>query len=53
MSRNPIEVVPNPRIDTLVVDAASGLQRRRTEYTGTVWFGGRPSLSGRRSAGWP
>jgi hypothetical protein len=46
MSRNPIEVVPNPRIDTLVVDAASGLQRRRTEYTGTVWFAGRPSLSG-------
>lgn len=46
MSRNPIDVVPNARIDTLVVDAASGLQRRRTEYTGTVWFAGRASLSG-------
>ena len=41
-----IEVVPQPRIDTVVTDAASGSERRRTEYTGTVWFGGRPSLGG-------
>ena len=46
MSRNPIDIVPNSRIDTIVVDAATGLQRRRTEYTGTAWFGGRASLSG-------
>jgi hypothetical protein len=41
-----IEVVAQPRIDTLVTDAASGGQRRRTEYTGTVWFGGRPNIDG-------
>ena len=36
-----IEVVPQPRID-LLVDDVSGTRRRRTEYSGTVWFGGRP-----------
>jgi hypothetical protein len=41
-----IEVVAQPRIDTLVIDAASGSQRRRTEYTGTVWFGGRANVAG-------
>ncbi len=41
-----IEVVAQPRIDTVVTDAASGSQRRRTEYTGTVWFGGRPNIGG-------
>jgi len=40
-----IEVVPQPRIDTLVTDAATGMQRRHTEYTGTVWFGGRPQVT--------
>ncbi len=40
------EVLPQPRIDTLVTDAATGAQRRRTEYTGTVWFGGRPQVTG-------
>ncbi len=42
MADSMIEVRPGPRIDTLVTDATTGLQRRRTEYTGTVWFGGRP-----------
>jgi hypothetical protein len=41
-----IEVLPQPRIDTLVTDAATGAQRRRTEYAGTVWFGGRPQATG-------
>lgn len=45
MADSMIEVVPQPRIDTLVIDAATGLQRRRTEYTGTVWFGGRPQVT--------
>jgi hypothetical protein len=40
-----IEVLPQPRLDTLVTDAVTGMQRRRTEYTGTVWFGGRPQLT--------
>lgn len=39
-----IEVVPQPRVD-LLVDDASGSRRRHTEYTGVVWFGGRPQLS--------
>jgi hypothetical protein len=46
MAESMIQVVPQPRIDTLVTDAATGAQRRRTEYTGTVWFGGRPQLTG-------
>jgi len=41
-----IEILPQPRIDTLVTDAATGTQRRRTEYTGTAWFGGRPQVTG-------
>jgi hypothetical protein len=44
MSASLIEVLPQPRIDILVTDAATGVQRRRTEYTGTVWFGGRPQV---------
>jgi hypothetical protein len=43
---NPIAVEPQPRIDTLTTDAASGTQLRRTEYAGTVWFGGKPQLTG-------
>ncbi len=43
---NPIAVEPQPRIDTLTTDAASGTQLRRTEYTGTVWFGGKPQFTG-------
>ena len=46
MADSNIDVVPQPRIDTIVVDAATGAQRRRTEYTGTVWFAGRPGLGG-------
>lgn len=45
MTGSLIDVVPQPRIDTLVIDAATGLQRRRTEYSGTVWFGGRPQVT--------
>jgi hypothetical protein len=41
----PIAIEPQPRIDTLVTDAASGAARRRTEYTGVAWFGGKPELT--------
>ena len=41
-----IEPVPQPRVDTLVTDAATGEQRRQTEYSGTVWLGGRPQMTG-------
>lgn len=40
-----IEVEPQPRIDTLVRLAAGG-EARRTEYVGTVWFDGKPQISG-------
>ena len=43
----PFHVGPQPRIDTLVRDATSGQERRRTEYAGTVWFGTPPDTSGR------
>jgi hypothetical protein len=38
---------PAQRIDTLVVDPDTGEQRRRTDYAGTAWYGGRPQLVGR------
>jgi hypothetical protein len=47
-----IEVEPQPRIDTLV-RLPTGGEARRTEYVGTVWFDGKPEMSGlmlRRSA---
>jgi hypothetical protein len=47
-----IEVEPQPWIDTLVRLAVGG-EARRTEYVGTVWFDGKPEVSGllRRSPG--
>ena len=41
-----IEPLPQPRIDSIVIDAVTGQQRRQTEYTGTVWFGVRPQITG-------
>jgi hypothetical protein len=40
-----IEVEPQPRIDTLVRLPAGG-EARRTEYTGTAWFDGKPKVAG-------
>lgn len=40
-----IEVEPQPRIDTLV-RLPGGEEARRTEYVGTVWFDGKPEVSG-------
>jgi hypothetical protein len=45
MSETRIEVLPQPRSDILVTDADSGQTRRRTEYSGTTWFGGRPQAT--------
>ena len=39
-------VVPAQLIDTSVADPATGAQRRRTDYAGTVWYGGPPQLIG-------
>ncbi len=36
--------VPAERIDSLVTDPVSGAERRRTDYAGTVWFGGHPEV---------
>ena len=50
-----IEVEPQPRIDT-VVRLPGGGDARRTEYVGTVWFDGKPQVSGlmlRRAANAP
>ncbi|UUO01365.1 hypothetical protein M4D79_23085 [Mycolicibacterium novocastrense] len=40
-----VEVEPQPRIDTLVT-LTNGADARRTEYTGTAWFDGKPQVSG-------
>ena len=50
-----IEVEPQPRIDTLV-RLPDGADARRTDYVGTVWFDGKPEVSGlmlRRAANAP
>lgn len=36
--------VPAQRIDSLVTDFVSGEQRCRTDYAGTVWYGGHPQI---------
>jgi hypothetical protein len=46
MSGDGITPVPAQRIDTLVADPETGEQRRRTDYSGTVWYGGRPQITG-------
>jgi len=43
----PVEIEPQPRIDTLV-QMPEGQERRRTEYLGTVWLDGKPRLDGLR-----
>ncbi|GAT09721.1 uncharacterized protein RMCN_2854 [Mycolicibacterium novocastrense] len=40
-----VEVEPQPRIDTLVT-LTNGADARRTEYTGSAWFDGKPQVSG-------
>lgn len=44
----PPQAFAEPRIDTLVTDAATGEQRRRTDYSGSVWFGQPPEIGARR-----
>ena len=51
-SRDLISPVPAQRLDTVVADPVSGAQRRRTDYAGTVWFGGRPEPGQPRPAGY-
>ena len=46
----PPQPFPQPRIDTLVADAVSGEQRRRTDYRGSVWYGQPPEIGARRIA---
>jgi hypothetical protein len=46
MNGDMISPVPAPRIDTGVTDSASGDPRHRTDYAGTVWYGGRPQMTG-------
>ena len=46
ISADKMTFAPAQRIDTLVTDPDSGEQRRRTDYGGTVWYGGRPQITG-------
>ena len=41
----PVEIEPQPRIDTLV-RVPGGAERRRTEYLGNVWLDGKPAVDG-------
>ena len=34
------------RLDMVVADPVTGERRRRTDYAGTVWYGGRPQMTG-------
>lgn len=43
-ARDSISPVPAQRIDTVVADPLSGEQRLRTDYAGTIWYGGRPEM---------
>ena len=43
---NPTSVEPQPRIDTLVTSAVTGSTGRRTEYSGAIWYGTPPDVSG-------
>jgi hypothetical protein len=40
-----ISPLAGPRIDTVVTDAATAEPRHRTDYAGTVWYGGRPQMT--------
>jgi hypothetical protein len=44
ISADDVVSVPAQRIDTVVADPVSGAQRRRTDYAGTAWYGGRPQI---------
>ena len=50
-SRDEIHPEPTARLDMLVYDASSGEPRLRTDYAGTVWYGGRPQPGRTRPAG--
>ena len=47
MSADQPVVVPAGRIDLMAADPVSGEQRRRTDYAGTVWYGGLPQMLGK------
>ena len=40
------QVIAQPRVDTLVSDGDTGKQVRRTDYSGTAWYGEPPDTSG-------
>src|SRR4051794_25171877 len=46
MSADMIAPAPVQRFDAIVTDPLSGQERRRTDYAGTVWYGGRPQVIG-------
>lgn len=42
ISASDVLVLPSQRIETLVADPETREPRRRTDYAGTTWYGGRP-----------
>ena len=47
MSAEEPVVVPADRIDLVAADPVSNESLRRTDYAGTVWYGGRPEFVGK------
>ena len=45
MSTDMVSPEPAQRLDMLFTDPVSGEQRQRTDYAGTVWYGGRPQMT--------
>jgi hypothetical protein len=43
-ARDTISPVPAQRLETGITDPVSGEARHRTDYAGTVWYGGRPQM---------
>jgi hypothetical protein len=43
-ARDTISPEPAQLIDTVVADPVSGEQRLRTDYAGTIWYGGQPEM---------
>jgi hypothetical protein len=47
MSDLRIDALPQPRVDMVGYDPATRESRRRTEYSGTLWLGDKPNVTGR------
>ena len=46
MSGGDADLRASQRVDSLIVDPATGSHRHRSDYAGTIWFGGQPQITG-------